>query len=302
MTDASPSCLHRSSSPRRRYARWLPLVLGPLCLLANLTLAQEEKTTEPTPPAMEEISPGVYKIGKMRLDKAAGSLSFPTSINMDFGLVEYVLVTPQGSTHESTLVTDMQPSDIHFAMLLLGAKGAPPATTPASTPHSGQIEIEYLRSLLKPKGDAISLTVKWTEAGKEKTAQLEDWLINNESNEVMKRGPWLYTGSMLVGQTFMAQADGNIIAVITNPSCLINNPRSGSDNDKIWFSNRDILPAKGTPVELTITLLKPAAPASNTANPPSTAVLPNTPVLPVEPPPTPPPKVVVPKSSKTKSK
>ncbi len=296
MTDVPLSFIHSHSSLRRRFARWLPLVLGPLSLLACVTLAQDENKPALTPPAMEEISPGVYKIGKMRLDKAAGTLSLPAAINMDFGLVEYALVTPQGSTHESTLVTDMQPSDIHFAMLLLGAKGAPADTAPGNAPRSGQIDIEYLRSLLKPKGDAISLTVKWTEEGTEKTAQLEDWLIDNQSNEVMKSGPWLYTGSMLVGQTFLAQADGNIIAVITAPSALINNPRPGSSNDKIWFSHRDSIPAKDTPVELTITLLKPAAGETGEA------VSPTTPARRVEPAPTAPPKVATPKSSKTKSK
>jgi hypothetical protein len=72
-------------------------------------------------------------VGKVRLDQKARSISFAGKLNMKRGLLEYLLVHSRGSVHESLLVTEVEASDIHVALLLLGAKGgavmteAPPA-------------------------------------------------------------------------------------------------------------------------------------------------------------------------------
>jgi hypothetical protein len=47
-------------------------------------------------PAMQEISPGVFQIGKIRLDKTKRTVTFPGKLNMAKDLIEYVLVTPEG--------------------------------------------------------------------------------------------------------------------------------------------------------------------------------------------------------------
>ena len=89
-------------------------------LLAS-ALAQDPAT--PLPP-MREISPGVFAIGKMQLNKEARTLTFPGALNLDKGLLEYLIVSDIGPTHESLLVSELTPNDVHLAMLLLGAKGA----------------------------------------------------------------------------------------------------------------------------------------------------------------------------------
>ena len=84
-------------------------------LFAELAVHAEEPATTPLP-SMREIAPGIYAIGKMRLDKNSSTLSLPGSVRLDKGFLEYVLVAPFGSTHESLLVTEIPPSDLHFAM------------------------------------------------------------------------------------------------------------------------------------------------------------------------------------------
>jgi hypothetical protein len=56
---------------------------------------------------MQELSPGVFQIGKMRLDKNKKTIAFPGKLNMNKDLIEYVIVTPEGSTHESLLVAEI---------------------------------------------------------------------------------------------------------------------------------------------------------------------------------------------------
>ena len=222
-----------------------------LCVLSLPSLAAHAE--DPKPPAMREVSPGVYEIGDIHLDKNTSSLTFRAKVNMSDGAIEYLICTPRGSTHESLLVTDAQPTDIHFAMLLLGAKGAGIlAPAPGDAPP-GEINAEYLKRAPRLKGDSITLSAKWKGAdGKEKKAFIEDWVLNLTDNKPAPRGPWIYTGSMFAEEKFLAQLQGTVASIVSNPAALINNPRRGSDNDQIWAVNTKAVPPLETALEVTI--------------------------------------------------
>lgn len=224
-----------------------------LCLftLAALARAQEAASL-----AMKEISPGVFELGKLRLDKNARSVAFPGRVNMDKDLIEYVLVTPQGATHESLLASEVQPSDLHFAMLLLGAKGAGLLTPQPGDAPPGQIDADYLRTAPRLKGDNITFGVKWKDAaGVERIASVEDWLMHPETKKAAPHGPWIYSGSMFGAEGgFLAQQSGTFASVVTNPAALINNPRPGNNDDKAWAVNEKAVPPVDTPVEIVLTL------------------------------------------------
>lgn len=230
----------------------LSVLLG--AVFAAPARAQEAEKGAP-PPVMREVSPGVFEIGRIRLDQKARTIRFPGHLNLDEGVLEYLLVTPQGSTHESLLVSDVRPSDVHFAMLLLGAKGAGADASTAGDAPAGQIDAKYLKSAPKLRGDRITITVTWPDGETKKTAPVEDWIFNLETKKAMERGPWIYNGSLFSNARFMAQVDGAFAALVTYPSALINNPRQGSDNDLIWTVNAKTIPPVQTPLEISIQLL-----------------------------------------------
>lgn len=221
-------------------------------LLAAPGLAQEP--ADAPPPVMREVSPGVFEIGKIRLDQKTRTIRFPGELNLHEGILEYLLVTSQGSTHESLLVSDVRPSDLHFAMLLLGAKGS--GETPDSAPvPTGQINAEFLKTAPRLRGESIAITVTWKNGELEKTTPVEDWVFNSATKKAMERGPWIYNGSLFSNGHFMAQMEGAFAALVTYPSALINNPRKGSDNDQIWTVNEKVIPPVKTPLEISIQLL-----------------------------------------------
>ncbi len=227
-------------------------VLGAFVVFALPLRADEEKPADAIP-AMTEISPGVFALGKMRLDKNTGSLTILGKVNMDKGALEYLICTPHGSTHESLLVATVQPSDVHLGMLLLGAVGAGILTPAPSDAPPPQINADYLKHAPRLKGDTITLTAKWKDkTGKEQNTPVEDWVLNTATKKAALRGPWIYTGSMFSEDKFLAQLEGAIASVITNPSALINNPRKGSDNDQIWVVNEKTVPPADTTIEITI--------------------------------------------------
>jgi hypothetical protein len=225
------------------------------CTMSFAARAEESApATTPLPP-LRELAPGVYEIGKMRLDKNRNTLSFPGTVRLDKGFLEYVLVAPFGSAHESLLVTAVQPSDLHFAMLLLGAKGAGILTPGPEDKPPGQIDAEYLKRAPRLQGDPITIEVKWRAADdNEKTARAEDWIFNTATNKPAAKGTWIYTGSMFSEGKFMAQIEGAFVALVTNPSALINNPRPGNDDDQIWIVNEKTVPPAETPVAITLHL------------------------------------------------
>jgi hypothetical protein len=227
-----------------------------LILLATAPLLAQAPPEFKTP---KEIAPGVFEIGAVHLDKNASQVKFPARVNMNDGLVEYLMVSPQGALHESVFVTDVQPQELHVAMLLLGAKGM---AQPEKGKSPGRIDPQFLANAPKLTGDRIVLLVKWKDkAGREQTVPVERWLVRKiftpkkrEKIVAAEDGPWLYTGSYFYENRFIAQVEGTFASLVTFPGALINNPRSGSNDDHVWFVKKEAVPAVGTPVEFTIKL------------------------------------------------
>jgi hypothetical protein len=192
-------------------------------------------TTGPLRP----IGPGLFELGQVRLDKRQRTVSFPSVLNMNEGLVEYLVVTPIGKTHESLLRTEAEPYQIHLAMLLLGAKGAGTNSLP-----------EDARQPLP--GDKVIIELTWTNAPA--PVRVEDLIYNRLTKSPTGRGHWSYTGSRTAAEGFAAQQSGSIVALITDADALINNPRPGRDNDEIWEVRVNRVPALDTPIQVTIRL------------------------------------------------
>ena len=92
------------------------------CLSGKLCLGGDQPQLPRNLP-LKQVGPGIFDLGKVRLNKNDRTVTIPAAINMREGTVEYLLVTTAGKTHESVLRTDAEPYHIHLAMLLLAAKG-----------------------------------------------------------------------------------------------------------------------------------------------------------------------------------
>jgi hypothetical protein len=219
---------------------------------------------DPTSPEVKsnmpirEISPGVYQLGEVRIDREQRAVSFPARLNMVQGPMEYFLVASWGKTHESILKTDTEPFRIHLAMLLLdtnaggtnnGANG-PPVSVGGFISHPPNIRLP---------GEPVSIELKWTADGRETSKRAEEMIYNTEQKSVMRASDWVYTGSRVAEGLFLAEIDGSVVSLVTDPEALINNEGAGHDNDQIWVANTNNLPPSNTPVTVSIKLN--AAPA-----------------------------------------
>ena len=223
--------------------KWLLPIQMSFCLISgqNFVFAGEAPaaTSASTNAPLQQIAPGVFQLGLVRLNKADKTVQFPAAINMTNGLVEYFVVTGTGKLHESVLKTEVEPVQIHIAMLLLGAQDA--STNAAGTNISGS---------------KFSVELSWKNKAAEKHARGEDWVFNQETKSPMSRGDWVYNGSKVIAGIFIAQRDGSIVSIISDPLALANNTRPGRENDEIWSVNTNAVPALNTPVEVIFKLLK----------------------------------------------
>jgi hypothetical protein len=200
-------------------------------------------SVELTNSPIKDLGNGRFQLGKVILDKKARTVTIPTVVNMNSGLVEYFLVSNTGKLHESILRTEAEPYHIHVAMLLLGAKGAT-AADPA----------DFYDPRKPIPGDKVSLEATW-QAGEKKMRTTADELVNNtQSKQTMSKGPWIFNGSQVIDGSFVAQREGSIISIMADPYALINNPRKGREDDEIWFASTNALPPLSAPVDVIVRL------------------------------------------------
>lgn len=240
-------------------ALWL--VFGPAAL-AQGPAGESGATALPGPPApVRQLSTNVYQVGLVRFDKQARTVTFPAALNMNEGLIEYLLVTTSGKTHESLLRTDAEPAHIQVAMLLLGAKGAPGGWFP-DPPTAGPV-VGGKRGMAKSgerkvPGEPVTVSVRWQVGKDDKQSPVENFVRDLRLKAPMTRGPFLFNGSRVWNGVFTAQREGSIVSLVTDADALFNNPRPGHDLDDVWEISPKDLPPLGTPMEVTIALSRTA--------------------------------------------
>ena len=203
---------------------------------------------------IEQTGPDTMRIGRVVLNKRERMVQIPCRVNMRRYVVEYVLVTETGKRHESILVTEAKPEQLHVACLLLGvnATNLPgDYNQPCPVPPSNAVEI---RATWNKDGAPVSCPLdKLVVIRTESTANTSPRQSNPQTTDKpMSPGNWFYNGSFFGPNAFQAEIEGSIISLIRDPASLVNNPRTDLDNDKIHYPNERLLPPDGTAVELVL--------------------------------------------------
>ncbi len=204
---------------------------------------QGENRTIHMPP-LTKIGKGIYRLGSIQINKRTSTVTFPAEVNMDKGLVEYLLVQSSGKTHESVLRTEVDPYFLNIALLLCGLEGTP---KPISMQGANE----------KIQGTPVTIELVYHKDKSTLRHQAEEWIVKkqNHKSEIPQLS-WIYTGSIVQQGEFLAQVQGSIIAVFHDPAALIDNTDKEGCNDEIWFANQDNVPPPGTDVVVRISAIK----------------------------------------------
>ena len=187
-----------------------------------------------------KVAPGIFRLGEMQIHKGARSVTFPAQVNMDKGLLEYLLVQSGGKTHESLLRTDIDPYYLNIALLLLGFEGTDRPLAEQGAPDT-------------PKGEAVQIDIIYREGDRNQRVPAEDWIAKKTGEKVESPSMrWVYTGSKVMQEALLAQVQGSVVAIYHDPAALIDNATPGGESDEIWFVKEDAVPQAGTLVTVII--------------------------------------------------
>jgi hypothetical protein len=160
------------------------------------------------------------------------------------GILEFIAVEPHGRDYESLLTLDCKPSELQFALILIGCEsGAVPQQAKAG----------------EKIGDRLQLEVEWEAGGKTTRVAVEKLLRDRRTKKTPADVPWIFSGSYFVKdfdgrEVFMADADQAFVALWWSSSVLINvggeygNPYRGGNQG--FEVNKAAVPPTGTPVRL----------------------------------------------------
>lgn len=189
------------------------------------------------PPPLTMISPGVYEMGGCRILKQENRVEFPAEVNMDKGLLEYVIVENSGKVHESLLRTRVTPYALQISLLLLGVEGSMNPLTEQGQPRT-------------PEGGRVKIWVSWQDKGKGIKVAAENWIT--KGGKSVGQMPWVFTGSVVADGVFLAQIEKSMVALFHDPIALIDHQLSEGASDEIWQVDSAAVPPAGTPVTVII--------------------------------------------------
>lgn len=239
-------CLICAMSPRL-----FLLLIAPLALAQNPD-APKKWDAEQVKASVKVRSASEAELGEIKINAETRSVSFPATLKIVKGPLEYMIVNERGSAHEALFMTKVSPFELNVAMLLAGFKQSETffrKAKPDSFP-------ELSKGAKIDPTSTFEIWVDWTdEEGKAHSHPAEEWVYNLDTKKSVSTGVWVYNGSQInQNGDLAAQVSGNILALYVDPNSLANNPRSGNDNDDIWVS-KPVLPKEGLPVTLRLKLL-----------------------------------------------
>lgn len=242
----------------------------------SCALAQETPPTKPESPPNTEATPAAtpavgpaklsvvkldenrFQLGEVVLNKRTREVRFPAKVNMNEGLIEYIVVLPKGKLHEALIETNTSPTHLNLALTLLryapskelfptvNEQGLPfglPPLVPEAVKNSARINIE----------------AEWTDKeNKTHRVPINGWLKNPNTEAVLNPGPWLYTASDFSEGQYIPEITGDILAIMVDPYAVINYPGSDNPDQAGWHAFTENIPPIGTPISIVITPYIPA--------------------------------------------
>lgn len=202
--------------------------------------------TEPSAePNLTEFLPGLFI--------TEGTVEFKAKVAIDCHhpgtpdvYLEMLITAPDSREHESLVVAEIKPSNLHAALLAAGFEpGAPMA-------------IDEMGNRTPATGDELIIEVILEDTD---PVRIESWVMRAESETPLTGDPaWtklVFAGSSLTDRGYAADTDGTLAALtpftteVIAPAWTLS-PDAATD-EPVWIANRDLVPEQGTQVRVRIT-------------------------------------------------
>ena len=127
---------------------------------------------------------------------------------------------------------------MHVALILLGLE-----------PKGG---LKFQGDPAPPEGDPVESWVQWQEPDGLKKVRIEQLVYNARDKRAMEFTNWIFTGSVMYKDRYLAAVEKSLIATYHDPIAIINNPLPGGADDTVYEVNAEVVPQVGTPITMII--------------------------------------------------
>ena len=233
------------------WSRLISLVVAAAAVCIGLPVASSGPATRPTsrPAATAPASaPRKGPLKHLKIDRRGRRVIVDATVMLRKGMLEFLLCTKGVKDHETLLVTDVHPSSLHAALLVLGLAPGRPAQW--ITPAGGK------PVFISPVGAALIITVQWTDkSGKVREVPVTDWMMEVATKKKMHKTRWVFVGSdFLDNGRYWADLEGLHVSVTNFASAVIDVPFKSTSADALreFGVNTAAVPPKGASVKLII--------------------------------------------------
>ncbi|MCA8978785.1 MAG: hypothetical protein H6831_09760 [Planctomycetes bacterium] len=221
----------------------------------------QEPVAGPAPQLQAGLEQAFAEQG-LRIDLEAGLCSIPVEVCMRDDLLEYLMVSDFGATHESLFSTKVTPSVWNTALVALGAEPARGGRFVEKEPLPTDAEFEAGVSPYEvelPAGTPFYFYALWHEGDELRLHRVEDLIGNLRTGRSMERHALRYVGSRMVradpekeDEVYLPDMEGNLISVyfFQNDKEIVTTALEDATYDTIWIANTWLVPERGTPVQL----------------------------------------------------
>ena len=205
------------------------------------------------------------QIGPVCAYPASGRAEVPGVVCLDKGILDYLAVAPEsGKEYESLLVLECRPSELHAALLTLGAR--PGSIDPAFKADRRGDPLDANGRLLedkRPRGDRVQIAVRRAEDAD--WTPVEAWITERGAQQPPERLEWVFTGSFFATagdgvERYLADVYNTVAAVWYDgiaPLNLASAAGSPYRGDALGYEIRtERVPPVGTKVGVAFRLVK----------------------------------------------
>ena len=197
---------------------------------------------------VERLEDGRVRLDAIEIDPAKATIAFDGHVNMNEGLIEVMVCTSFGKTHESLFVTEARPMYLHAACLLLGFRhGRNPAwLLPEDDPELDELRNEQV-------GDMLDVVVSWVDDQGPHEVPAGQFLLDEKTGKTLEKVDWVFTGSYIdPAGVYAADRVGSMITNFHDFTATIDLALERGRIDDYMVANKSAMPVKGASVHITI--------------------------------------------------
>ncbi len=160
------------------------------------------------------------------------------------GPLEFLCCVRGTNEYESVLRSDVKPSHLHLALLMLGLQPGHPIRYDEKTDQ-----------WLPPTGPALKMKLEFEKDGKMVTIPANESMRDIKTKKPMPPVTWVFSGSkILPDRRYAGDLTGYLVSVVNFELTPVDFPalESNANETLVWETNSEVMPPRGSKVTLII--------------------------------------------------